>query len=272
MAEQVPLSDADGERASALYPPASEAILVAGQALATWVDVFQLPVPDALSAGVTRDVDILGNRDAAEAHYRVLTDRGLRANLYVPSFGDITPNTAKLVVHPRDGSSVPDEIDYLGSLCGYLLEDEERLRARAIPIDFPDHPNAIRVMHPFDCLKSRVHNLAILTAKQNKKGQAQAKLAIQVLGAYFQQIPKDDAKQVRSLLLPMAEAVIDLAASNDGVRAFHEFGVNVLEAIDVSRFPAAFQTNRWPRAVQFIQRRRFGRNGGTRPQPTRDLT
>lgn len=257
-----------------LLPEDGHSLLVAGQALATWVDVFNLPLPAALDAGVTRDIDFLGDKEAAMLHHRLLEGRYERVDLLLPTFGDITPNTAKILVYGNDGQAVAAEIDYLGSLCGYLLEDEERLKKRAIAIEFSGfkNPILIRVMHPFDCLKSRVHNLTTLTAKQNIRGVAQANLAIEVQRAYFSKVLTTEDADLRQLVYPMAEAVINLASSHDGVRAFHEFGVDVMTSIDSFQFPTVFQERRWPKALQHVNRRRYGRNGKKLLPPVRDLT
>lgn len=274
MAGKVPVNGSALENPTQLYPVTGDSILVAGQALATWVDVFRLPLPRALDAGVTHDMDFLGDREAAQQHHLVLSGRYGRVELLIPRFGDITPNTAKILVYGQDQTTVAAEIDYLGSLCGYQLEDKDRLRRRAIKIEFPgvDLPVEIQVMHPFDCLKSRVHNLATLTAKQNPRGLAQAHLAIDVVRAYFEQILQTEGADLRRLLYPMVEAVIDLTGSVDGVRAYHEFGVDLTSCIDSTLFPDLFQTKRWPKAVETIQRRRYGRSGKKRLPSRRDLT
>lgn len=257
-----------------LFPEAGNSLLVAGQALATWVGVFELPLPPALDAGVTHDMDFLGDKEAAMLHHRLLEGRYERVELLLPKFGDITPNTAKILVYGDDRKAIAAEIDYLGSLCGYQLEEEDQLKRRAIAIEFPgfDKPVLIRVMHPFDCLKSRVHNLTTLTSKQNIRGVAQAKLAIDVQRAYFRQVLDTIGADLRQLVYPMAEAVIDLACSKDGVRAFHEFGVDAMAALEVHRFPAVFQERRWPKAEEQVTRRRYGRNGKKSLPALRDLT
>jgi hypothetical protein len=256
-----------------LLPESSDALLVAGQALATWVDVFQLPLPSALMAGVTSDLDFLGDKDAAMLHHRLLSGRYERVELIIPRFGEVTPNTAKILVYGEDQEAVEAEIDYLGALCGYGIEDEDRLKRRAIEIEFPSVPAAvkIRVMHPFDCLKSRIHNLATLTAKQNYRGVAQALLASDVQRAYFRHVFDTPGADIRALIFPMAEAVIDLACQVDGVRVYHEFGVDVIACIEPSWFPEVFRQRRWPKALEQVQRRRFGRKGKKRIAPRRHI-
>lgn len=272
MAREVPVSGHPLADPTHLLPESGGALLVAGQALATWVDVFALPLPPALSAGVTRDLDFLGDKHAAALHHKLLSSRYGKVELLIPKFGEITPNTAKILVY-GDHDDIAAEIDYLGSLCGYQLEDEERLHRRAIPIEFPGFaaPVQIRVMHPFDCLKSRIHNLTTLTAKQNQQGLAQAKLAVDVVREHFREILRTDGANLRLLLFPLAEAIIELAASRDGVRSFHEFGVDVLTSIEPEKFPENFREVRWPQALRYVSRRRYGREG-KKPVPPLKLT
>lgn len=242
------------EELTKLLPDNPDVILVAGQALATWVHVFEMPVPTALESGVTRDFDYLGDKAAAEAHSNILEGRGLTVTLHFPDPDHLTPNTAVLMVRVPDGTSAETEIDYLGALCGYKLEDEVRLKARAIPIKFEGAVSPLRVMHPFDCLKSRFHNLDMLPNKRNAQGIAQAHLAVAVVREFLARALAHD--QVRSIALPMAERVIELAVSAVGVRVFRDFGIDPLEAIDVGSFPDLFRERRWPQAKEYVERRR----------------
>lgn len=260
MAEQVQVTTRPNSELLRLYPNNQDLILIGGQALATWVDVFGMPVPSALEGGVTRDMDFYGTRKAAEEHYRLLSDRGLKVQLIFPAQGDVTPNCAKIVVRSDATMDVTDEIDYLGTMCGFHTVDEDRLRTRAIPIQFESNLAHVLVMHPVDCLKSRIHNLASLPAKRTPKGIAQALLSIDVMKQFLKQALRDHAS-TRQIVYPVVEAIIRLGLSRDATRVFHEFGIDPLTSIEPDTLPPIF-AQRWEQVIRYAARRRFGRKNG----------
>jgi hypothetical protein len=248
-----------GELEKRLLPSSDEVVLIAGQALALWADVYDVAPPSALASGVTRDYDYLGGKLAAKDHEGLLKSRGLTCKVFFPMPGDMTANTAKIVVTaslPSD--EILAEIDYLGAVIGYLPADEVRLRRRAIPIEFADSDRALLVMHPVDVLKSRIHNLIKLPEKRNPIGLAQAQLAIEVAASYLQQAV---AAENWRLAYQVIEAIVEIAEHNDGVLAFHNFGLDVTTAIRPEQLPDIFQERRWTQIQTWLARRRGGRSG-----------
>jgi hypothetical protein len=258
---------------AALLVPPQSAMLVGGQALALWVTALDVPIPAALSAGVTLDVDFLGTRDAAEEHHRFLqiaTQRHhLRAEVRFPKPFENTPNSAKITIYR--GDEVEAEIDYLSHIAGYCGREEQSLKDRAIIVeDLYEAGTILRVMHPFDCLRSRVHNLYSLPSKRNPIHIAQAHLAIDVLRAFLVRLTSEPG-DAREQLLPVLEQVISLAAGNAGVAAHNEFGVDVMACIPESGLPDRFHLQRLPQAAAYVKRRRGGRKGGKRYEVWKDL-
>lgn len=262
MAEQVSVTDRAKELLK-LYPRTGDALLVAGQALATWVNIFAIPLPDALSAGVTRDLDYFASRELATEHHKWLVGQGFDSVLYLPAPGDITANSAKIVV--RNVPELVDdiEIDYMQALCGFNDEvDEVRLHARSVRLLIEDAGIEIRLMHPFDCLKSRVHNMHLLPSKRSQAGLAQLELAIIVLHTYLAEAANEGQEIRRQVILPIVEKVIELAGSRAGRYVFQCFGVDILDAVPVEAIGGVFAERRWPRALRYIDRRRRGKRRG----------
>lgn len=250
-----------------LIPP-TDAMLVGGQALALWVNALDVPLPDVLSAGVTVDVDYLGSKADAQEHWKILSvaadKQSLRAEVHFPSPGDTTPNSAKITI--LRGANIEAEIDYLCHLVGYVGREEERLKRRAIVVEGLFSPETkLRVMHPFDCLKSRLHNLFNLPGKRNKLHVAQAQLSLGVLNAYLLRLTT--APDPRPELLPLLEELIVLAASRAGVNAYNDFGVDVFACLPDKDLPHRFMTIRLPQARAYVERRRYGRRGGRAKNP-----
>lgn len=241
-------------------------MLVGGQALALWVNALQVPVPSVLAGGVTVDVDFLGTKADAAEHLEFLkiatAGQALRAEVRFPQPFEKTPNSAKITIFR--GEQIEAEIDYLSHIIGYVGKDEDRLKERAILVeDLYQEGSSLRVMHPFDCLKSRLHNIYSLPNKRNTIHVAQAHLAVDVMKAYLLRLI-GEAGDVRAALLPLLEAIIGLAASVVGLNAYQVYGLDVLDCLPQECLPDRFLQVRLPQAVAYINRRRIGRKGGKR--------
>ena len=266
MAKQLPLIRAAGASAELLTSPGN-AILVGGQAIALWVVALGVPIPPALEAGVTVDVDYLGTKQDAREHVdflRASLQGGkLRCEVRFPRPFENTPNSAKITIY--DDDQVAAEIDYLSSIIGYAGQDEEKLRSRAIAVDWAGiNGSVLQVMHPFDCLRSRIFNLYELPSKRGVFSVAQCHLALSVLRAYIEHAIQSGALH-RQLLFPLVEQVIELTTSRPGVDAFHKFNLDIMEALPIIPFYENFHERRLPQALQYIERRRYGRRKGRVP-------
>ena len=264
MAQKFQVSEVRSLPTEALLIPPTSAMLVGGQALALWVNALEVPVPAVLAGGVTVDVDFLGSKADAQEHLKFLeiaTARArLRAEVRFPQAFENTPNSAKITIF-RD-AEIEAEIDYLSHIIGYVGKDEERLKARAIIVeDAYAAGSSLRVMHPFDCLRSRLCNLYSLPNKRNSIHVAQAHLAVCIMKAYLVRLI-NEASDVRAALFPLLESLIDLATSVVGVNAFQTYGVDVIDCFPTELLPGSFMEKRFPQAVSYIDRRRVGRRGG----------
>lgn len=250
----------------ALLIPPTAALLVGGQALALWVNALDIPLPTALAGGVTVDVDFLGSAADAREHHAFLeiatAEKRMRTEIHFPQPFENTPNSAKITIFRASG--IAAEIDYLSHLIGYAGKDEYRLKDRAIEItDLYFAGSSLRVMHPFDCLRSRLCNIYSLPNKRNTIHVAQARLALAVMRAFILKLTEEETG-ARAQLYPLLEEVISLAASRVGIDTFHNFGIEVLSCLPVDQLPAPFIVRRLPIAQAYIERRRFGKKGGRR--------
>lgn len=149
------------------------AVVIGGQALGLWALFYGIPLPAELNGIVTRDLDFFGDRKLAE----LFASRLERAEVRVPSVDDhATPNSAIVLVRRFGDPPRTVQVDFLGAIKG-LDGEKVKLRAATVSLDGVSHPT--RIMHPMDCLTSRIANLA-LPAKRNAQGAAQARIAIYV--------------------------------------------------------------------------------------------
>jgi len=222
---------------------AQDAVLVGGQAVAFWASFFNVLVPPALHPYVTKDSDFLGNRkDVA----RMASGMG-GAALY-PHQRGLTALAGQVRIDLSEHEFLG--IDVLHRIVGF--DDSDAVRRRAEERSLGEV--RFRVMHPIDCLRSRLANLRRLRDKRNEAGAAQASLAVRVVGRYLETILEERNER---LALRGAESVAKLALEPAGVLVFRSYGVDVLEAIPVNRISnRKFLDVRWPQIrAQAIERR-----------------
>lgn len=217
-------------------------VLVGGQALAFWVDHYQLAPPPTETPYLTQDADFLGLRSEAEYLARLLD-----AEIRVAGFDDITANTAVLQFRGPSGARLL--VDFLSALIGL---DTNEVRRLSVP--FTRDTATLRVMHPLLCLESRFHNLRVLRAKRTANGLAQARVAISVAAAYLDELLR--AGEWR-LAYDAANRLGRLAQSKSGRFVYAEYGYDPLEVVQPERFPnEQFRTRSWPAALEKARRQR----------------
>jgi hypothetical protein len=229
------LALADDEVAEVLHASEKIAILVGGQALATWANFYQVAIPAVLATHVTRDVDFIGTADTALTIKAGLSNKDWKLAQIRP--GGLSPVAAQLTLHSEGGVK---EIDFLGTIVGLHTAD---VRRRAVPLALPNGP-VVTVLHPLDVLASRLHNLAELPEKRNEKGVAQAHLAIGITGAFLRDAL---AHRPERELFNQIER-IRVIVTNDPVAAIcRQFALDVLSCVPLDEIRNEnFKTRRWP--------------------------
>ena len=215
--------------------------LVGGQAVALWEHLLGLPVLIE-----TVDIDFLG--DAAQA--QELAD-ALGYDCRIPDSVDPTPNTAILV----DDSGVV-VADFLAFVAG--LNETDILRRR-LPIAM-ESGHTFYVLHPFDCLASRLANIALIPTERAPHGFEQLNAAIRVCRAYLLQLAQEGRSDEA---IKMANRIFDLALTDTGKRVFFGQGIDLLDALlEPETFGvAAYSEENYPRQLQRVRskRERFAR-------------
>jgi hypothetical protein len=111
---QLPLSS--DEIRQILENCGEHAILIGGQALALWSQVYHVPPPTELSSGISADMDFIGSVSAAKALGKALNKNGGDWKLHEVDAGDVTPQSAKLSLTVKDEGY--KEIDFLWAIVG----------------------------------------------------------------------------------------------------------------------------------------------------------
>lgn len=235
--------DAD-DVASILRICSPEGLLVGGQALAFWVDRLRVPKPAIFASGITTDADFIGNAQLATR-----LGRGLGWKTWVPSLEDATPQLAKVTHVERDGSI--KQVDFLSGIIGLTTQD---LRRRALKLEV-DGIGLVTVLHPVDVLDSRIKNLQLLPGKRNPSGFAQARLAIDMVGAHIRAEARSSGERTALRLL---ERVVGIAEDYAALLVFVLYGIDVLQAVPLEAFPgsAELHRERWPQVLAHVRAQR----------------
>ena len=221
---------------------ADKEILVGGYALAFLAKYY------GVEPCVTKDIDFLGTVDDAD-----VMAKKLGGTLHIGSWDEKTPLAAHLTV-PEGGFvsqfinqalGLGYRVDYLHSLYGM---DVNEVAENAVLIDYGG--KALRVIHPLQCLETRVINLAELENKQTENSMKQAETAVKTVRAFIKTLNPDENAQV---LEDMAEIIAELAHDEQGKIVYRDWGVDILQAIPLEYMPAKFRQESWARSSRKIQ-------------------
>ena len=227
----------------------SSIVLVGGQALAFWVDLYAervAPLPSVNS----KDIDFCGSRAAvATAAFR------LGGTYKVPEPFDNTPNTG--LVEFVDSHGYARWIDFLGDPFGLSYSE---VADWAVEVEAPsgDAPVTFRVMHPVHCLKSRISNVGGLPGYQNAHALTQARAAVSCAREYLRDVLDAATPKAARRVLDLNEHIYRFAWHSDHARTtLTKHGIDAFEAVLVDdRLPSAFRTKRYPDMLRRLTWRR----------------
>lgn len=219
------------------------ALLVGGQALATWAVYYDIQPAGELSRAVTMDADFIGTRDIARTLQRQL---GHPWKVREGVFDDAGGQVAKVY------ATVPEagikQVDFLSGIVGL---DTKKVRERASQLILTDGVTVL-VLHPLDVLESRLQNIAALSSKQNAIGVEQARLGVDVVRAFFERHMSTggDPRIVRQAIKRIENLATDTRLS----QVAFTYGIDVLASVPVERIAdPRFHEEQWPRVLQRVR-------------------
>ncbi|MEQ1683362.1 MAG: hypothetical protein ABL916_06910 [Burkholderiaceae bacterium] len=218
-------------------------VLVGGQALSVWIVKYGLPLPLDLPV-ITRDTDFLTQSSAAKASVEKFA-RAINGKASFPRRLALTALVGQVELDVSDETYI--NVDVIFKIIGL---DPAKVLARAVRVELSGATTFL-VMHPFDLLKSRLANLHELRDKQNDKGAAQLRLAIDVARAYLREqaarYAPAETGAGRSPIQTLVSEIEKLAIDDAGRKVAKRWGVHVADAIDPSLIPAGvFWVRKWP--------------------------
>nr|WP_316639141.1 hypothetical protein [uncultured Roseateles sp.] len=225
-----------------LLTVAGDDVLVGGQALAIWVQRYDVVVPASLAA-VSADIDFLTPSPKNRA----------RVEAFASTLGGLTayPNPHALTALVGQAYRDVSDHEYLNVdvIFSVLGIGADQILHRAVRVDL-GHASFL-VMHPLHVLRIRLINLYKLEEKQSEKGRMQLAMAIEVARAFLRSAATDsrpeDIAVGRSPLQAFVSEIEKLAVEDAGRKVALRFGLHVADAIDPSLIPAGlFWKKRWP--------------------------
>jgi len=230
--EQVPISP---EYVGAILAAvSSKGVLVGGQALAVWLDLFDLADRDDCAAPVSIDADFLGTRELVDVIHHAMP--GSTATYQLRSAISRLVGVVELSV-AEDKFMAIDIIDRVPPLT------EEHVFNRAIQMTGQDGRTWL-VLHPVDLLTSRAYNLRHFKEKQTPNGVEQLRLAMKVVRRYLSDALEEGDKE--RPVLNIVEEIVRLAKSSSGATA-KAYGLDFRDAIPIDEIKnEAFQELRRP--------------------------
>ena len=215
----------------------ADSILAGGYAVDMWTDHFRL------ARVGTKDIDFVGPVDEAKT-----IARALNAELRLPR--QEGPLAAYFFVAEGEYARFAPHIigdyyrvDYMRKVCGVNME---KLKDNALSMEYKG--KVLRIMHPLDCLRSRIANLAVLENKQNEHSETQAKAAIKIVHAYIRSLHAD--RDGRELSDTVTGARL-IAHSKHALKVHALRGIDTLAAIPARHLPDKFQ-QMWPRIQEEV--------------------
>lgn len=174
-------------------------VVIGGQAINLWVQRYRAQ-DDAFLGDrpfTSKDLDFYRNREAAE---RLAEELGGR--LLLPGANDVTPNAA-LVVASLDGR--PIEVDFMASVLGVDTSEIDRRQVMLEAVSSGgDRPLRILLLHPLDCVRSRLANVNTL-GRHDDHSVSQATAALEVLVRFLDEMlgDPDRFRHVQSCLVEL---------------------------------------------------------------------
>lgn len=211
--KEVPLTNTQME---SVFKAASinDSILVGGQALAFWIDHYQIKVPDELS--VTIDVDILGDLSSL---FNISEELKIKAVRQSPKVMSALVGLININQNENEKSTV----DVIHKISGM---DKESVKRKALKAEF--NGIGILVMHPVDVLESRFRNVAMFKDRRsNPKYITQCELSCLVVNAYIKNCLKNGMER---LALKAIEAIVLISKTEPG-KCATRIGIELIKSL-----------------------------------------
>lgn len=241
---------------------ADRIVLVGGQAVNLWSEIYlaQGRAPELMEDApfTSKDIDFCGSHEAA----RLFAARVRQGRAKLATLDDATPNVG-VVLFVDDGGH-ERVVDFLGAPFGMKARGVER---NSVRLDLLDDAGistgtTYRVMHPVDCLESRVHNVVgLATTYDTPHGRRQLRAAVICAREALKDIldtPASEGFDPVRAVLDLNERIFDLCLHDRHGRVVcQRAGIDPFDAVLVDpRLGEKFIERRWPQMRQRLAAQR----------------
>ncbi|AWM02996.2 hypothetical protein [Bradyrhizobium amphicarpaeae] len=182
-----------------------DAVLVGGQSLAIWSRLYlgRAPQIARVYSMSSEDVDLYGDRKAAEAFAKKL----MNAKVYIPPAFDPSPNAA-VVVGQLGEKTI--QVDFLRAVLGV---DPRSLKNNVVTLTGPSQGQGsqidILILHPLDCLRSRLSNINDLK-RTDPHSISSAHAAVIILDVFIDDLLQNgETKKAQAILMSLFYVIRD---------------------------------------------------------------
>ena len=236
---------------------AERLILVGGQAVNFWAEMYRTRVPDLQDGPYTsKDIDFYGLRqDARDCAAR------LGGRLQIPAMDDTAAATMSGLVRYRDADGEERILDILSSVHGL---ETKRVRDTAVPAEVreknDDETTAVRflVMHPVLSLFSRVHNTATWTTYRTERALRQLRASVLCAREFLRDLAVDTEVEQRQrvrAVLHHYEDVFRMCCEVRGRQLHHYWGIDLFAVVlPLAALPDKFRSVRHPQMLGELRR------------------
>jgi len=250
MTSRKEVSFTEAQRTRLLEIVGDKAVLVGGQALAFWMERYDIDLDEATSSDssharlvpISYDSDFLGSAECVDEVARKMGGRTI-----IPRKTAITALVGSIEIDCNDDEYL--NVDVIHRIVGMKAAHVEE---RALDIEIGNIH--CRIMHPIDVLVSRVKNYHRLKDKQNENGLMQVACAMKVAKAYIEDYASNPSiENGQKFALKMMEEIVSLAKGSAG-RYAKLSGMNFLEALPAAAITLPkFHKIRWPQMQKEIE-------------------
>ena len=180
--------------------------LVGGQAVNLWA-LYYSERTVGLQPFVSRDVDILGNRETLE---KIADLAGVK-----PTFFPMRPPTNEVgVIIAKDSDGQPLPVEVLSSIHGIKNSD---LQTPAYTIGFDQSEILIRTPSPIALLQAKIANVADLP-QTDRQDEHHVRILVQLMPAYLSDIHDSvkDGRITERDMLDLLERLLNIIVSSKG--------------------------------------------------------
>lgn len=221
-------------------------VLVGGQSLSFWLDVYGISWDATLLPTITRDMDFFIS-DPADFSPLPAFAAALSGSFHLRNKRALSALIGSATVSA--GQNRFYTVDLIHKVVGLK---SAQLVDNAMEFDLDEKGHVIRVLHPVDLLISRCANLHLLQEKQNDVGMQQLELAIAVAREFLTEsilaIPQGEPAATRHRrLFDAIRPIIRYSRNSAAIANSVRYGIFVADAIPAWLIDAPlFWEHQWP--------------------------